>query len=324
MVLRFKIYYLDGGKKNKNKSKEYKKLSLMHSVNTFTNFEEFKKNAETIGNKNINFEEKDNKENTLIHLAIEHNDLDLINFLIEKGVDVNTKNNEGKTPLHLAIEKNKSNEIIDFLIDKADFNIKDKNGNTKLHLAIIDNDINEIKFLIENGADVNTKNNYEKTPLQLVIELKRVDIISFLIDKVDKEGKKTLLELAIQQSNISLEDLLSLELSEIQKIELLNYFKDKDGDGDLSVIKNYFIKLKEQLEKINKFTTSAKRIEEYEKENLISLYEINLDNLFTPFKEVKDTFIKIYIDNIKFYINNTKELQKKEEKEKTSVWRYLR
>jgi ankyrin repeat protein len=356
MVLRFKIYYLDGGKKKKQKQK-FDLNSIISIVKNFTNFEQFKNTVDTIGN--INFEEKDEKGNTLIHLAIEHNNLDLIKYLFDNNkVQINTKNDEGKIPLDLAIEKNKeitednngetpldlaieknnkNQDIINFLIDKGGFNIKNETGNTPLHLAIINNDLDEIKFLI-NKTNLDIQNNNKKTPLQLGFELKNIYIINFLIDQVNEQGENPLLELvikqsyeqgekqllesAIQQSNNEqskiLDELLKSELPEIKKIELLKYFKDKEFE----VVKEYFKNLDKKLSTINGHKNASTRIKKYEEENLIYLYKLDeneLDNLLNPFKNLGDIYFQIYITNIKTYFNFTKNIEK-EQKKKEEKW----
>jgi ankyrin repeat protein len=42
--------------------------------------------------------------NTALHLTIERNELDVVNFLLNEGADTAIENGDGKTPLQLAEE----------------------------------------------------------------------------------------------------------------------------------------------------------------------------------------------------------------------------
>jgi ankyrin repeat protein len=342
MVLRFKIYYLDGGKnkgkgKGKNKSNEYKKLSLMDSVNTFANFanfEEFKKNVEILGNKNYNFEEKDDKENTLIHLAIKYNNLDLIKYLFENNVEKNTENEEGKTPLNLANEEgitplylaieNNNLDIINFLIEKgANVNIQDNNGITPLHLAIeINNKITEEneKITKENEMDKSNKITEKNEEITKENEMdKSNEIIKFLIDKSGFNNKNeegnTQLHLAIINNDLNdikfLIDKTDLNIKnnngktplqlgfELKNVYILNYIIDqvnKQGENPL---------LESAIEQSN--NEQSKILEELLKLSGIKKFKL-LDYLKDKqFEVVKKYFKNLYNISSKnfFNFNNT-------------------
>ena len=76
-------------------------------------------------------------ETTLLHEAITDNDLHVVKFLINKGVDVNDRRlsgcccRHGEPPLHHAVwDGNK--EIIQYLVEHgADVNFKDTDGGRK-------------------------------------------------------------------------------------------------------------------------------------------------------------------------------------------------
>lgn len=94
---------------------------------------------------------KDSSGDSLLHLAIEGGNKDLVEYLIDKGVHVDSRNKEGKTPLHYSASKGKS-ELIEMLIDKgADVNAKDNFGDTVLDLT----STGEATYLlIDKGAKV--------------------------------------------------------------------------------------------------------------------------------------------------------------------------
>jgi len=62
----------------------------------------------------INAQYGNDNWNTVLHLAIERNELEVVNFLLSQGADTAIENGDGKTPLHLAEECNNV-EIIEVL-----------------------------------------------------------------------------------------------------------------------------------------------------------------------------------------------------------------
>jgi ankyrin repeat protein len=62
----------------------------------------------------INEQDGNDNWNTALHLAIERNELEVVNFLLSQGADITIENGDGKTPLQLAEECNHV-EIIDVL-----------------------------------------------------------------------------------------------------------------------------------------------------------------------------------------------------------------
>lgn len=57
--------------------------------------------------------------NTLIHLAVQKNDIDLLKWASGFNLDVNAKNQEGYTALHLSAMVSKNNEILKYLIARG-------------------------------------------------------------------------------------------------------------------------------------------------------------------------------------------------------------
>jgi len=102
--------------------------------------------------------------------------IEIIQFLVSKGADVKTKNERGDTLLHLAMMRG-SPEVVKFLVSKgADVNAKDSNGGTPLHWVAGERmhtreHVEVAKFLVSQGADVNAKNSNGETPLDVKIRM---------------------------------------------------------------------------------------------------------------------------------------------------------
>lgn len=80
---------------------------------------------------------KEKNGNTILHIAAEKNDLELLNRLSHYIIDVNALNNEGYTPLHIAAMKAKDLDIINYFLSiGADKGIQTEFGENVFDLAI--------------------------------------------------------------------------------------------------------------------------------------------------------------------------------------------
>ncbi|KAI9463928.1 ankyrin repeat-containing domain protein [Russula earlei] len=79
--------------------------------------------------------------------------LELVERLLELGVDVNSRDNQGRTPLHG---------------HGADSCVRDEDGQTPLHVASQEGSLKLVEPLLELGVDVNSWDGQGRTPLQMV------------------------------------------------------------------------------------------------------------------------------------------------------------
>jgi ankyrin repeat protein len=155
------------------------------------------------GKRQLYFLKKNKDDKTSLHVATFGGHLEVVKYLIEKGVNVNTRNLwSDKTPLHWAARgKGKpplhwaacggNLEMVKYLIEKGtDVNTKNKNETTPLHWAAFGGHFEVVKYLIEKGADVNVKDKYDNTPLHLAAMEGHLEIVKYLIEKgVDVNAK---------------------------------------------------------------------------------------------------------------------------------------
>jgi hypothetical protein len=113
---------------------------------------------------------KDSRNNTALHVAIEHGNLEIIKFLLEKGADVNARNSAKLTPIWMMMEEDVDDEtslqIFQLLVEKgANVNTLNDNKETLLMLACGDDNLEVVKILLKAGANPNLKDEDGETAL---------------------------------------------------------------------------------------------------------------------------------------------------------------
>lgn len=109
---------------------------------------------------------------------------DIVNALIEKGVDVKAKDDvDGCMAIHLAASNGK-NDVINILldVDASNINDVDNRGNTPLHWASMKDRADTVSLLIENGADIEAKDIDNWTALHYAAAFASLQTVEALVD----------------------------------------------------------------------------------------------------------------------------------------------
>ncbi|XP_062857356.1 CARD- and ANK-domain containing inflammasome adapter protein [Trichomycterus rosablanca] len=148
---------------------------------------------EVINRTNVN--SKHGSSDTLLHLAAEHGQLAVINFLLSQGAKLDVRNDRGQTALHRASEMGQTAASVALIRAGADIHAMDKasktpqhlaaqkghegtvralvveeakgfrNQTTFLHMAAMEDDAALAEILLRNGASVDARDPQRKTAL---------------------------------------------------------------------------------------------------------------------------------------------------------------
>lgn len=142
-----------------------------------------------------------NSLNALMWAAYKKNE-EIMNVLLDAGVNPNLKNEIGESAVFLAIEDNRWHSTITNILDKEydlegsyrrivqmfinkglDVNIKDREGDTLTIWATLKNYKKVLELLLSNGAEVMLKNNKGKTALDYTRERYICDTIISMLEQ---------------------------------------------------------------------------------------------------------------------------------------------
>ena len=103
--------------------------------------------------------QKDLKGRTPFFVACEVGNYNLVQQMIEKGVNIEEPNDDRNTPLITAAYKGHT-KIVNYLLDnKANISAKNKDGDTALHLAAMFARLDVVKALLDRRANKKAVNN---------------------------------------------------------------------------------------------------------------------------------------------------------------------
>lgn len=193
--------------------------------------------------------------------VIKKNNTTLVKFLLDNGIDVNSKDNKGNTLLHIACENGQSSMIDELNNYLPNVDLQNNDGNTPLHLAVLNNNLNCVQKMITLNANKEIKNNRKKTPLTFSIEKDFKPIYDYLVSNgsqvtSDDSWGSSILHHAAKNGN---KDLLISYISanSDNKYTLLNK-RDRNGNTPL-----YIAVYNNQLEFVKELITQGANVNIY-------------------------------------------------------------
>lgn len=111
----------------------------------------------------------DKAGNSLLHQAVEKNELGVIKILLDCGADPNARNCAGYTPLHFAVIFKNINALELLIKNNTHVNARSNSGKTPLHLLSIQEESEEsikiAEILLRNYASTSVRDAGGMTPL---------------------------------------------------------------------------------------------------------------------------------------------------------------
>lgn len=134
----------------------------------------------------INLNEQVEKEITEEEYLLEcsrYNDIEGVKDVLECGVvKINYQDINKNTALHMAAA-NSNNEIMELLINAGiDLNLVNSSGNTSLHWAAINNNFEGVKILVKHNANLKIKNELNKTASEEGFDRGYIELSEYLIE----------------------------------------------------------------------------------------------------------------------------------------------
>lgn len=152
---------------------------------------------------------KDSNGETLLFKAVENDQLERVQFLIEKGADATTTNAKGERP------SCENSVIIRYLIEHgADINGRDDWNNTFMCVAVEENDLELAYYLIDKKIDVNKNCYFDEPAIIKAVKEGNLTMVKFLGDNganVNAIGyfNQNVMDYALEIGNPSIIDYLS-------------------------------------------------------------------------------------------------------------------
>jgi uncharacterized protein len=116
-----------------------------------------------------------------LSIAIDNNNLMMINLLLHKKVNVNQGNRDKITPLMMA-SAHGNRAIVERLLQAgADVNHQDITGDSSLHLAVLEEHLDIVELLLKAGAKVNIINQDRDSPLLIATLQGYTEIVRVLL-----------------------------------------------------------------------------------------------------------------------------------------------
>lgn len=172
-----------------------------HDFNNLTNYYISKNIPNLLNTYNIDINDKNQDDFTVLHLAVKSNAINIVKLLLEFGANINAKDSLGGfTPLIWTVLK-KYYDIAKLLLNsKADIKETCNFGRSAFLWAVYKGHKNLVKLFIKHGTDVNEKDDLNYNALLIATLSKKKGIVKLLLDnginvnEKDRRGNTALME----------------------------------------------------------------------------------------------------------------------------------
>eukprot|EP00899_Mesostigma_viride_P017732 jgi/Mesvir1/25960/Mv20950-RA.1 len=177
---------------------------------------------------------KDAAGRTCMHAAAQGGHVQIIQRLLQEGVEANREDVKKDTPLHVAASHGRLDAISHLLRGKGFLGAMNAKGNTPLHLAASQGHLEVVMQLLRQGADNTAVNREGRTALHVAAKGGHADVVTHLltldgcdVNSVDASGATALL-LASRNGHASTVTALLTAASTTVTLDIINVV-DEDG-----------------------------------------------------------------------------------------------
>ncbi|KAL7298798.1 hypothetical protein TKK_0008542 [Trichogramma kaykai] len=167
---------------------------------------------------------------TPLHLAVKHENLEVVELLLRNGADPDFANEDGLTPLHIICQRKYDDNLAEMFLKINEsisqttlVDARDSGGNSPLHLALRRENRMAAEVLLRRGADPNSINKDGLTPLHVISMRRRDnDLPNMLIELSNAVDLTLQLDIQDKSGNTPLHLALDHGLEKVAELLLIN------------------------------------------------------------------------------------------------------
>lgn len=150
---------------------------------------------------------------SILHLAAANGNKEVIEYLLNKGINIDVKSDYSNTPLFWTVFARNWDNAKTLIANGATLDIINNDGHTPISLAVSYNDTNMVDILSKDGMNIKKQNSFGDTQLHAAAYNGYNEMVTLLLEKginpnlINDQGM-TALDLAIIQDHQEVQQLL--------------------------------------------------------------------------------------------------------------------
>ncbi|XP_076085566.1 uncharacterized protein LOC143056362 [Mytilus galloprovincialis] len=134
-------------------------------------------------NHGVDINKCDNSGVSPLYIACYNNHIEVVKILLDRKADINKCTDVGASPLHVACQNNHI-EVVNILLDrKADINKCIDVGASPLYVACYNNHIEVVKILLDRKADINKCTDVGASQMCVACQNNHIEVVKILLDR---------------------------------------------------------------------------------------------------------------------------------------------
>lgn len=245
----------------------------------------------------------DSSGNSLYHIIVQNNAIDLFDLVSNSTLSVDNRNNEGSSPIEIAIQADSYEMVTKLISVGAKINQLNSYGYYPVQYAVINEKTNALRALLENGADLNVKDSSGLTLLHKATEKESTEMMQLLLDtkkiNINAKSKSGLTPVAYAFVN-SYEQSGEYLISHGADL----YIADSQGKNAVAYRQSYYLKQADIY--LQERNTESKlladlQIEKKEHESMVDRYRLEERKSNSELYNIESTYEDAKLNSDKYY-----------------------